>query len=81
MYSAEVSGMEEVEEEEMSKFEDALADGQVGRQTDESAHRCSVRAGLGGLAFLIFFYLPVLLFNVLNKQFDGTLRHPGPGYH
>ena len=41
MYSAEVSGMEEVEEEEMSK-----SDGQVGRQTDESAHRCSVRAGL-----------------------------------
>ena len=25
------------------------------------------------LAFLIFFYLPVLLFNVLNKHFDGTL--------
>lgn len=71
MYSAEVSGMEEVEEEEMSKFErwltDKLGDKLMKVLTD-------VASVLGfALAFLIFFYLPVLLFNVLNKHFDGTL--------
>ena len=71
MYSAEVSGMEEVEEEEMSKFERWLTD-KLGDKLMKVL--TGVASVLGfALAFLIFFYLPVLLFNVLNKHFDGTL--------
>ena len=71
MYSAEVSGMEEVEEEEMSKFERWLTD-KLGDKLMKVL--TGVASVLGfALAFLIFFYLPVLLFNVLNKHFDGAL--------
>ena len=63
--------MEEVEEEEMSKFERWLTD-KLGDKLMKVL--TGVASVLGfALAFLIFFYLPVLLFNVLNKHFDGTL--------
>jgi uncharacterized protein YqhQ len=71
MYSAEVSGMEEAEEEEMSKFERWLTD-KLGDKLMKVL--TGVASVLGfALAFLIFFYLPVLLFNVLNKHFGGAL--------
>ena len=58
MYSAEVSGMEEVEEEEMSKFERWLTD-KLGDKLMKVL--TGVASVLGfALAFLIFFYLPVL---------------------
>lgn len=71
MYSAEVSGMEEIEEEEMSKFEKWLTD-KLGDKLMSVITGIASVLGIA-LAFVIFFYLPVLFFNLLNTHFDGAL--------
>lgn len=73
MYSAEVSGMEEYDEENMSKFEKWLND-KFGEKL------VSVVAGIGSvlgvvLAFLLFMYFPVLAFNKLNEWTNGVLTN------
>lgn len=71
MYSAEASGMEDMEDVEMNKFEKWLTD-KLGDKF------MSIIVGLASvigvaLAFLIFFYLPVLVFNRLNAWTGGSL--------
>ena len=71
MYSAEVSGMEDFEEEDMSKFERWLND-KCGEKL------VSIVAAIGSvlgiaLAFFIFFYLPVLVFNKANEWSGGAI--------
>lgn len=65
MYSAEASGMEDLDDVEMNKFEKWLTDKLGDKFMD-------IIMGIGTvlgfvLAFLIFFYLPVLIFNKLNE--------------
>lgn len=71
MYSAEVSGMEDIEEEEMSKFEKWLTD----KLGDKLMNIVMVIATILGfaLAFLIFFFLPVFIFNKVNSWCGNTL--------
>ena len=71
MYSAEVSGMEEIEEEEMSKFEKWLTD-KLGDKLMNILMGIATVLGFG-LAFAIFFYLPVFLFNRINALANGSL--------
>lgn len=71
MYSAEVSGMEGFEEEDMSKFERWLND-KCGEKL------VSIVAAIGSvlgiaLAFFIFFYLPVFVFNKANEWSGGAI--------
>ncbi|MCR5207926.1 MAG: DUF1385 domain-containing protein [Eubacterium sp.] len=70
MYSAEASGMQEIEDEELSDFEKWLND----KFGDKLMGVITAIASLFGfaLAFLIFFYLPVLAFKGIN-----TLAHGG----
>ena len=71
MHSAEVSGMEDIEDAEMNKFEKWLTDKLGDKFMDFIMGIASV---LGfALAFLIFFYLPVFVFNKLNGLLDGSL--------
>lgn len=71
MHSAEVSGMEDLEDVEMNKFEKWLTEKMGDKFMDFIMVIASV---LGiGLAFLIFFYLPVLIFNKLNALTDMAL--------
>lgn len=72
MYSAEVSGLEDLEDVEMTKFEKWLTD----KLGDKFMDIIMVIASILGfaLAFLIFFYLPVFVFNRLNALFDGSLE-------
>ncbi len=71
MYSAEISGMEEIEEAEMSKAEKWLSD----KLGDKLMGILTGIASLLGfaLAFLIFFYLPVFIFNRINSLAGGSL--------
>ena len=71
MYSAQVSGMEDIEEAEMSKFEKWITD----KLGDKFMNVLMFIASLLGfaLAFVIFFYLPVLMFNRLNSWADLKL--------
>lgn len=71
MYSAEASGMEDMEDVEMNKFEKWLTD----KLGDKFMDILMVIASFLGvfLAILIFFYFPVLIFNRLNAWTDGTL--------
>lgn len=71
MYSAEVSGMEDIEEEEMSKFEKWLND-KLGDKLMNIIMGIATVLGFA-LAFLIFFYLPVFIFNRLNALLDNSL--------
>ena len=71
MYSAEVSGMEEIEEEEMSKFEKWLND-KLGDKLMNIIMGIATVLGFA-LAFLIFFYLPVFIFNRLNALTHNSL--------
>lgn len=64
MYSAEVSGMEDLEDVEMSKFEKWLTD-KLGDKFMDIIMGIATVLGFA-LAFLIFFYLPVFLFNRIN---------------
>lgn len=73
MYSAEVSGMEEFEEEDMSKFERWLND-KLGEKI------VSIVTAIGSvlgfvLAFLLFFYFPVLVFNKANEWANGAITN------
>lgn len=71
MYSAEVSGMEDIEEEDMSKFEKWLSD-KLGDKLMSVITGIASVLGIA-LAFLIFFYLPVLVFNKANTALGGAL--------
>ncbi len=73
MYSAEVSGMEDFEEQDMSKFERWL-NNKFGEKL------VNFVVGLGSvigvaLAFVLFFYLPVLVFNKANEWSGGVLTN------
>ena len=73
MYSAEVSGMEDIEQQDMSKFERWLND-KFGEKL------VSVVAAIGSvlgvvLAFLLFMYLPVLVFNKANEWSGGAITN------
>lgn len=71
MYSAEASGMEDMEDVEMNKFEKWLTD-KLGDKFMDIIMGIATVLGFA-LAFLIFFYLPVLAFNKLNAFSDGSL--------
>lgn len=71
MYSAEVSGMEDMEDVEMNKFEKWLTD-KLGDKFMDIIMAIATVLGFG-LAFVIFFYLPVLVFNRLNAWADGSI--------
>jgi uncharacterized protein YqhQ len=64
MYSAEVSGMEDLGDVEMNKFEKWLTD-KLGDKFMNLIMGLATVLGFA-LAFVIFFYLPVLIFNRLN---------------
>jgi uncharacterized protein YqhQ len=71
MYSAEVSGMDDIEDAEMNKFEKWLTN----KLGDKLMGIIMAIASVLGfaLAFLIFFYLPVLIFNRLNALSNSAL--------
>lgn len=71
MYSAEASGMEDLEDVKMNKFEKWLTD-KLGNKFMDILMGIATVLGFA-LAFVIFFYLPVLAFNKLNQAFDGSL--------
>lgn len=71
MYSAEASGMENMEDVEMNKFEKWLTD-KLGDKFMDIIMGIATVCGFA-LAFVIFFYLPVLVFNRLNTWTDGVL--------
>lgn len=71
MYAAEKSGLEDIEDAEMNKFEKWLTDKLGDKFMDIIMF---IGAILGSaLAFVIFFYLPVLAFNLLNKWAGDAL--------
>lgn len=71
MYSAEQSGMEDFEEEELSKFEKWLQDKFGDKLMGFITGLASVLGIL--LAFLLFMYVPVLVFNKANEWSGGVL--------
>lgn len=71
MYSAEASGMEDMEDVEMNKFERWLTD-KLGDKFMDIVMGIATVLGFA-LAFAIFFYLPVLIFNRLNAWADSSL--------
>ena len=71
MYSAEVSGMEDFEEQDMSKFERWLND-KFGEMLVSFVATIGSILGVV-LAFLLFFYLPVLVFNKANEWTGGAI--------
>ena len=71
MYSAEESGMEDLDDVEMSKFEKWLND-KFGEKLMDFIMGVATVLGFA-LAFVIFFYLPVFIFNRLNFAFHDSL--------
>lgn len=71
MYSAEVSGMEDIEDVEMNKFEKWLDD-KFGDKFMDFIMGIATVLGFA-LAFLIFFFLPVFIFNRINAACDLRL--------
>lgn len=71
MYSAEASGMDDIEEEEMGKFDKWLSE-KLGDKLMNIIMGIATVLGFA-LAFLIFFYLPVWLFSKLNSLSHMTL--------
>lgn len=71
MYSAEASGMEDIEDVEMNKFEKWLTD-KLGDKFMDIIMFIATILGFA-LAFVIFFYLPVFIFNRLNVWTDNVL--------
>lgn len=71
MHSAEVSGMEDMDDVEMNKFEKWLTD-KLGDKFMDIIMGIATVLGFA-LAFVIFFYLPVLAFNRLNALCSGSL--------
>lgn len=73
MYSAEVSGMEDIEAEELNKFEKWLTDKFGDKLMNFVA---AVGSVLGvALAFLLFMYFPVLVFNKANEWSGGAITN------
>lgn len=72
MYSAEVSGMEDIEDVEMNKFEKWITD----KLGDKFMNFIMIIATILGfaLAFVIFFFLPVFIFNKINALADNVLE-------
>lgn len=73
MYSAEASGMSDMEDVEMNKFEKWLTD-KLGDKFMDILMGIATVLGFA-LAFVIFFYLPVLAFNRLNAAVDRSLTN------
>lgn len=73
MYSAEVSGMEDFEDESMSKFERWLND-KMGEKLVSAVAAIGSVLGIV-LAFILFFYLPVLVFNKANEWAGGAITN------
>ena len=71
MYSAEASGMEDLEDVEMNKFEKWLTD-KLGDKLMDIIMFIGSLLGFA-LAFLIFFFLPVFIFTRVNALADGAL--------
>lgn len=71
MYSAEVSGMDDIEDAEMNKFEKWLTD-KLGDKLMSVIMAITSVLGFA-LAFAIFFYLPVFIFNRLNVWSNNAL--------
>lgn len=73
MYSAEISGMEEYDEENLSKFEKWL----TVKFGDKLMNFVTVLGSVLGvaLAFVLFMYFPVLVFNKLNEWTSGALTN------
>lgn len=73
MYSAEVSGMEDIEEQELNKFEKWLTDKFGDKLMNFVA---AVGSVLGvALAFVLFMYFPVLVFNKANEWTGGAITN------
>lgn len=73
MYSAEVSGMEDIEEQELNKFEKWLTDKLGDKLMNFVA---AVGSVLGvALAFVLFMYFPVLVFNKANEWAGGAITN------
>ncbi len=73
MYSAEVSGMEDYDEENLSKFEKWLTD-KFGDKLMNFIMMLGSVLGIA-LAFLLFIYFPVLFFNKLNQWTGGAITN------
>lgn len=73
MHSADVSGMTDAEDIEMSKFEKWL-DNKFGDKFMSFIMGIATILGFA-LAFLLFFYFPVFVFSQLNGFFDGALTN------
>ncbi|MGN0531914.1 MAG: DUF1385 domain-containing protein [Eubacterium sp.] len=71
MYSAEESGMEDLDDVEMSKFEKWLTD-KFGEKLMDFILGIATVLGFA-LAFVIFFYLPVFIFSKLNAASHDVL--------
>lgn len=71
MYSAEVSGMEDIEDVEMNKLEKWITD-KLGDKFMSLIMGIATVLGFV-LAFLIFFCLPVFIFNKVNALASGAL--------
>lgn len=71
MYSAEASGMDDMEDVEMNKFEKWLTDKMGDKLMSIIMGIASVIGVI--LAFLIFFYLPVFIFNRINQWCDYSI--------
>lgn len=71
MYSAEASGMEDLDDVEMTKFEKWITD-KLGDKFMDLIMGLATVLGFA-LAFLIFFYLPVFLFNRINAWSNMSL--------
>lgn len=71
MYSAEVSGMEEFDEKDMNKFEKWLSN----KFGDKLISAVTMIGSVLGvvLAFVLFMFLPVFLFNTVNKWCGGAI--------
>ena len=71
MYSAEVSGMEDVEAEDMNKFEKWLTD----KFGDKLMNFIAVLGSFLGvaLAAALFLYFPILVFNKANEWSGGNI--------
>ena len=71
MYSAEVSGMDEFDEKDMNKFEKWLSN----KFGDKLISFVTTIGSILGvvLAFVLFMFLPVFLFNTVNKWCGGAI--------
>lgn len=73
MYSAEASGMEDIEDEDMNKFEKWLSD----KFGDKLMNFVGVLGSFLGvvLAVLLFVYFPILFFNKVNQWSGGAITN------